>query len=84
MSTTKGSKAIAVMQYVAKVEDFDQALAIFETLGSTHEPVDDVLDSMGVMRYRGYEYAEGEEFWQMIEEFAAAIDIAHEHFGENK
>jgi hypothetical protein len=46
--------------------------------------VDDVLDSMGVMRYRSYEYAEGEEFWQMIEEFAAAIDIAHEHFGENK
>ena len=82
--SSKGAKAVAVLQYVAKVEDLDQALAIFETLGSTHEPVDDVLESMGVMRYRSYEYAEGEEFWQMIEEFATAIDIAHEHFGEDK
>ena len=83
--TSKAAKAFAVMQYVSGIQDFDHALKIFEALGKTFGPVDDVLYFYDTMRFHLYDCVSGEEYWEMIETSSLLFDDAVEHFrGEEK
>jgi hypothetical protein len=82
--TSKAAKAIAVMEHTSGVKDYDHALTIYEALGKTFGPVDDVLWFYEVQRTRRYDSMGGEEFWQLIEDTALVIDDAHKYFEELK
>jgi len=82
--TSKAAKAFAVMQYVSGVKDFDHALIIFEALGKTFGPVDDVLYFYDTMRFGLYDRVSNEEYWEMIETSSLIFDDAVEHFEEMK
>ena len=80
--TSKAAKAFAVMQYVSGVQSFDHALTIFDALGKTFGPVDDVLTFYDTMRFSLYDCVSGEDYWEMIETSSLLYDDAREHFGE--
>lgn len=80
--TSKSAKAMAVLEHVSDVQGYDHALAIYEELGNTFGPVDDVLDKHDTKRFMLYEGLDGEEFWENIEDTAHTIDDARRHFGE--
>lgn len=79
---SKAAKAFAVMQYVSGVQGFDHALKIFEALGKTFGPVDDVLYFYDTMRFSLYDCVSGEDYWEMIETSSLIFDDAVKYFKE--
>lgn len=74
------AKAAAVMQYTANVGSYDTAVEIFNELGSTHGPVDDVLEKYGAIRWQMFDDWESEMWWESLELLAIGIDEAFDHF----
>ena len=84
MSTSKAAKACAILQTVAMVKDHDHALKIYDALGRSFSAIDKVLKRHETVRWRAYNDMDDDEYWEIIENFALAIDAAREHFGEDK
>ena len=81
---SRSARAIAVTEYVSHCSGFDQALEIYDKLGGTTGPIDEVLNSLGVVRFSLYEGMNDDGFWELIENMAYAIEAARDHFGELK
>ena len=79
---SKSAKALAVLQHVSKVNDYDHALSIYEALAASCNPVDEVLTAHDVQRFMLYEGMSNEDFWDSVEDTAYAVDDARKHFGE--
>ena len=80
--TSNGAKAAAIQVHVAGASDFDYALKIYNALGNTLGPVDDVLTAHNATRWQFLDNMDGEEFWESIEDCAISIDAARKHFKE--
>lgn len=78
------AKAAAVMNFVSDSGDTgltpERAVALFDELGSTFGPVDDVLEKYDCTRWGVYEDWAGEDFWENIEVLAVTIDAMIDHF----
>lgn len=78
------AKAAAVMNFVSDSEDDgltpERAVALFDELGSTFGPVDDVLEKYNCTRWGMYDDWPGEEYWECIEVLAVTIDAMIDHF----
>ena len=79
---SKSAKAVAVMQAVAMVKDYDHALKIFDALGKSFGPINKVLEFYETQRWMYFDDMDDAEFWEMIEDTAHVIDDARKHFGE--
>lgn len=78
------AKAAAVMQFVSDSGDTgltpERAVELFNELGSTFGPVDDVLEKYDCTRWSAYSDWPGEEYWESIEVLAHIIDQMFDHF----
>jgi len=78
------AKAAAVMQFVSDSGDDgltpERAVELFNELGSTFGPVDDVLEKYDCTRWAVYEDWDSEEYWESIEVLAVTIDAMIDHF----
>ncbi len=78
------AKAAAVMQFVSDSGDTgltpERAVELFDELGSTFGPVDDVLEKYDCTRWSAYAGWPGEEYWESIEVLAHIIDQMFDHF----
>lgn len=78
------AKAAAVMQFVSDSGDDgltpERAVELFNELGSTFGPVDDVLEKYDCTRWGVYEDWPGEDYWESIEVLAINIDAMFDHF----
>ncbi len=74
------AKAAAVRQYCSHVGDYDLAVEVFDALGQSHGPVQEVLDKFGVERWGMFDDWEPEMWWEQLELLALDIDAAWDHF----
>lgn len=74
------AKAAAVRQYCSNIGDYDIAVEIFDALGQSHGPVQEVLEKYGAMRWGMFDDWEPEMWWENLELLAIDIDSAFDHF----
>lgn len=78
------AKAAAVMHYVSDSEDTDltpeMAVELFDELGRTFGPVNDVLDKYDMTRWGRYDSMSDEEWWEGLELLALLIDAMFDYF----
>lgn len=74
------AKAAAVRLFCSRVGDYDLAVEIFDALGQSHGPVQEVLDKFGVDRWRMFEDWDDAMWWEQLELMAHDIDGAWDHF----
>lgn len=78
--TSNAAKAAAVRMFCSNVGDYDIAVEIYDALGSTHGPVEEVLRKFGAMRWEMFEDWEPDMWWEQLELLALDIDGAFDHF----
>ncbi len=74
------AKAAAVRMFCSRVGDYDLAVEIFDALGQSHGPVQEVLDKFGVDRWAMFEDWDDTTWWEQLELLALDIDGAWDHF----
>ena len=76
------AKAAAVMFFVCLPddEDYDTAVEIFNALGQSHGPIDEVLDQFEAKRWAHLETLEDGWWWETLEILAHNIDASFDHF----
>lgn len=79
---SKSARALAVLQHIYNVRDYDHALTIYDALAASCNPVDEVLTAQGVQRFMLFEGMKDDDFWDSIEDTAYSADYARTHFGE--
>ena len=77
---SNAAKAAAVRMFCSRVGDYDLAVEIFDALGQSHEPVQEVLDKFGVDRWVAMEMLDDTTWWESLEITAHDIDAAWDHF----
>ncbi len=80
MKISDAAKAAAVRAFCSGVDNYDVAVLIFDELGATHGPVDDVLSKYDSARWEIFDDLESEEWWESLELTALDIDGAFDHF----
>jgi hypothetical protein len=78
--TSDAAKAAAVRMFCSNVNDYDIAVEIFDALGQSSNPVDEVLEGFGAMRWVTLENMEEGDWWESLEITAQDIDSAWDHF----
>lgn len=80
---SKYARAAAVLVFTSGVDGFDQAVELYDEMGKSDEPVDDVLDKCpGVCRWSRLDDLDEIDWWEEVETLARIIDEAREHFKE--
>lgn len=74
------AKAAAVRHFCSNVGDYETAVDVFNELGSTHGPVDEVLEKYGVIRWAMFDDWDAPLWWEQLEILALDIDAAFDHF----
>ena len=74
------AKAAAVRLFCSRVGDYDIAVEIFDALGQSHGPIQEVLDKFGVDRWLTLHEMGDDEWWESLEITAHDIDGAFDHF----
>lgn len=74
------AKAAAVRLFCSRVGDYDIAVEIFDALGQSHGPIQEVLDKFGVDRWIALEMLDDTTWWESLEITAHDIDGAFDHF----
>lgn len=78
------AKAAAVKHYVSDNEDMgltpEMAVELFDELGQTFGPVNDVLNKYGTMRWGMYDSMSDAEWWEGLELLAHLIDAMFDYF----
>jgi hypothetical protein len=74
------AKAAAVRMFCSRVGDYDIAVEIFDALGQSHGPVQEVLDKFGVDRWPMLDDWPADMWWEQLEILAVDIDAAWDHF----
>lgn len=78
------AKAAAVMQFVSDSADTgltpEMAVEIFDELGGTHVPVQQVLDKYAMTRWAMFEDWDDGTWWEQLELLAHTIDAMFDHF----
>lgn len=80
MAISDAAKAAAVRMFCSRVGDYDIAVEIYDALGQSHGPVQEVLDKFGVDRWAMFEDWDGAMWWEQLELLALDIDAAWDHF----
>ena len=74
------AKAAAVRMFCSRVGDYDLAVEVFDALGASHCPVQEVLDKFGVDRWAMLDDWPADMWWEQLEILAVDIDEAFDHF----
>lgn len=74
------AKAAAVRVFCSRVGDYELAVEIYNALGQSHGPVQEVLDNFGVDRWATLEVMDDAEWWESLEITAMDIDAAWDHY----
>lgn len=78
------AKAAAVMHFVADSEDTgltpDIAVELFDELGRTFGPVNDVLSKYDMTRWAMYDCWDDATWWEQLELLAHSIDAVFDYF----
>ena len=78
------AKAAAVMHFVSDSEDTgltpEMAVELFNELGQTFGPVNDVLDKYDMTRWSRYDNLDDAEWWEQLEMLAHVIDAMFDYF----
>lgn len=74
------AKASAVRVFCCNVDDYDIAVEIYDALGQSHEPVDEVLSKFGAVRWGMFDDWDEATWWEQLEMVAHDIDDATDHF----
>lgn len=78
------AKAAAVMHFVSDSGDTgltpEMAVAVFDELGSTHAPVQQVLDKYDMTRWAMFEDWDDATWWEQLELLAHTIDAMFDYF----
>lgn len=78
------AKAAAVMQFVSDTGDTgltpEMAVEVFDELGGTHVPVQQVLDKYGMTRWAMFEDWDDATWWEQLELLAHTIDAMFDYF----
>jgi hypothetical protein len=74
------AKAAAVRMFCSNVDDYDQALEIYNALADSHDPTDEVLEQFGAEQWVAFEHLGETEWWEQLELLAIDIDGAFDHF----
>lgn len=78
------AKAAAVMHFVSDSGDTpltpEMAVEVFDELGSTHVPVQQVLDKYDMTRWAMFEDWDDATWWEQLEMLAHTIDAMFDHF----
>lgn len=76
------AKAAAVMHYtlVNEPDVYDKAVEIFNALGASHGPVDEVLEKFDALRWEHLAHLPDTQWWEELEMLALNIDAAFDHF----
>lgn len=77
---SNAAKAAAVRMFCSRVGDYDLAVEIYDALGASHGPVQEVLDKFGVDRWVALEMLDDTSWWESLEITALDIDAAWDHF----
>lgn len=74
------AKAAAVRLFCSNVGDYETGVDIYDALGQSHGPVEEVLDKFGVIRWRMFDDWSADMWWEQLELLALDIDAAWDHF----
>ena len=74
------AKASAVRHFCSNVGDYEIAVEIYDALGGSHNPVEEVLEKYGAMRWAMFDDWDGPMWWEQLEILAHDIDDAWDHF----
>ena len=76
------AKAAAVMHYALVNEPnvYDRAVEIFNALGASHGPVQEVLDKFDALKWEHLDHLPDTQWWEELEMLALNIDAAFDHF----
>lgn len=80
MKISDAAKAAAVRMFCSRVGDYESGVDIFNALGESHGPVQEVLDRFGVDRWIMLEEMDDAEWWESLEITALDIDAAFDHY----
>ena len=80
MKISDAAKAAAVRVFCSHVGDYESGVDIFNALGESHGPVQEVLDKFGVDRWAMFDDWDPEMWWEQLELLALDIDGAFDHF----
>jgi hypothetical protein len=70
------AKAAAVRMFCSRVGDYELAVQIFDALGSSSCPIQEVLDRFGVDRWAMLDDWPEAMWWEQLEILAGDIDYA--------
>lgn len=79
---SKAAKAAAVLVFTSGVDGYDSAVRLYDELGSTFDPVDDVLGRHGAVRWSPLQNFEDSDWWEEVEMLAVNITATRQHFGD--
>jgi len=78
------AKAAAVMQFVSDGGDTgltpERAVELFNEMGSTFGPIDEILERYDCARWSMYIDWRDDSYWESIEVLALNIDAMFDHF----
>lgn len=74
------AKAAAVRLFCSRVGDYETGVAIYDALGQSHCPIQEVLDKFGVDRWVTLQILDDTAWWESLEITAHDIDAAFDHF----
>lgn len=74
------AKAAAVRMFCSRVGDYEIAVEIYDALGTSHAPVQAVLDQFGVDRWAMFDDWPEDMWWEQLELLALDIDAAWDNF----
>jgi hypothetical protein len=74
------AKAAAVRMFCSNVGDYETGVDIFNAVGESHGPVDEVLERFGALRWQMLDDWPADMWWEQLEILAVDIDAAWDHF----
>lgn len=81
---SEAARAAAVMHFVSDSGDtgltHDCAVELFDELGSTHGPIQPILDKYDTTRWYVYEHLSEGDWWEQLELLAVSIDLSIDFF----
>ena len=80
---SNSAKAAAVLVFTSGVQDYDQAVALYDAMATSDEPLDAIIDQYpGVCRWSQVDHMSEQDWWEEIEMLAINIDKCRAHFKE--
>lgn len=78
---SNAAKAAAILVFTSGVQNYDQALELYERMANSDEPLDAIICSYpDVCRWGEVDHMTEESWWEEVEMLAHSITKAHEHF----